>query len=88
MVFEFELCSLSRCVTGGRGGGREKRMKRLPYIFMNSNVSRGREEAVIVQNAYHLTSDLRWHGQQLLYSLQQPIRIHGVLYFRRRYFNA
>ena len=78
MVFEFEFCGLSRCVAGGKGGrgemrknvgGAERREKRLAYFSWSRIwVAAGSKQVVIVQTTYHVTPDLRWHGQQLPYS--------------------
>ena len=74
-----------------RGIGGEKRKKNV-YMYHIFFISRIRVAAGSKQLLCKVPTmrppDLRWHGQQLPYSLRQPIRIHGVLYFRRRNFTA
>ena len=67
MIIEF--CGLSRCVTGGRGEGEKIKKKRLPYdLEYESLQGVSRCCAKTHRRTYHVTPDLRWHGQQLPYS--------------------
>ena len=70
----------------GEGKGEKREKKRLPYdLEYESLQGVSRCCAKTHRRTYHVTPDLRWHGQQLLYSRQQPtIRVHTLLYFRRR----
>ena len=63
------FCGLSRCVTGGRGEGGGKRKKRVAYDLEYESLQGVSSCCVKThRRTYHVTPDLRWHGQQLPYS--------------------
>ena len=73
IVFGIEFCGLLRCVTVGRRGEGERRENTFYLFFYGLEYLSLQEVSSYCESAYPMKPDLRWHGQQLPYNLQQLI---------------